>query len=101
VMSVPHHATGLGLAIALAELAQRGINEAQVEAGPTLSGALLHLGLVDELVLYLDASAIGDTGMPLFNLPPLASLDARTRFAMVDQRLVGDTLRLLLRPKGN
>jgi diaminohydroxyphosphoribosylaminopyrimidine deaminase/5-amino-6-(5-phosphoribosylamino)uracil reductase len=99
VMSVPHHATGLGLAIALAELAQRGINEAQVEAGPTLSGALLHLGLVDELLLYFDASAIGDTGLPLFNLPPLASLDARTRFAMVDQRVVGDTLRLLLRPK--
>ena len=101
VMSVPHHATGLGLAIALAELAQRNVNELQVEAGPTLSGALLHLRLVDELLLYFDASVIGDTGLPLFNLPPLASLDARTRFAVVDQRMVGDTLRLQLRPKAN
>ncbi|HET7843130.1 MAG TPA: bifunctional diaminohydroxyphosphoribosylaminopyrimidine deaminase/5-amino-6-(5-phosphoribosylamino)uracil reductase RibD [Xanthomonadales bacterium] len=99
VLSVPHHATGLGLAIVLAELAQRGVNELQVEAGPTLSGALLHLGLVDELLLYLDPGVIGDTGMPAFNLPPLASLDARVRFATTDHRMVGDTLRLALRPK--
>lgn len=99
LMSVPHHATGLGLAIVMAELAQRGINEVQVEAGPTLSGALLHAGLVDELLLYVDTSVIGDTGLPLLNLPPLASLDTRVRFATVDRREVGDTLRLLLRPK--
>jgi diaminohydroxyphosphoribosylaminopyrimidine deaminase/5-amino-6-(5-phosphoribosylamino)uracil reductase len=99
VLSVPHHATGLGLAIVLAELAQRGCNEIQVEAGPTLSGALLHAGLVDELLLYLDASVIGDTGLPLFNLPPLASLGARTRFGLHDQRTIGDTLRLTLRPR--
>jgi len=98
LMSCPHHATGLGLAVALAELAQRGINEVQVEAGPTLSGALLHAGLVDEVLLYLNPSVIGDTGLPLFQLPALESLDERLRFRVVDQRQVGNDTRFLLRP---
>jgi len=99
LMSCPHHATGLGLAVVLAELAQRGINELQVEAGPTLSGALLHAGLVDELLLYLNPSIIGDTGMALMQLPPLQALGDRARFRVIDTRIVGDDMRLLLRPR--
>ena len=99
LLSCPHHATGLGLAVVLAELAQRGVNELQVEAGPTLSGAFLHAGLVDELLLYLNPSIIGDTGLPLMQLPPLESLGDRARFRVHDQRIVGEDLRLLLRPR--
>jgi diaminohydroxyphosphoribosylaminopyrimidine deaminase/5-amino-6-(5-phosphoribosylamino)uracil reductase len=99
VLSCPHHATGLGLAVVLAELAQRGINEVQVEAGATLAGALLHAELVDELLLYINPSIIGDTGRPLAQLPPLAQLDARSRWHVVDQRQIGTDLRLLLRPR--
>jgi diaminohydroxyphosphoribosylaminopyrimidine deaminase/5-amino-6-(5-phosphoribosylamino)uracil reductase len=98
VLSCPRHTTGLGLAVVLAELAQRGINEVQVEAGPTLSGAFVHAGLVDELLLYQNPSLIGDTGRALFQLPPLQSLEERSRWRVVDQRLVGEDLRLLLRP---
>ena len=98
LLSCPHHATGLGLAVVLAELAQRGVNELQVEAGPTLSGAFLHAGLVDELLLYLNPSIIGDTGMALMQLPPLEALADRVRFRVVDQRVVGEDIRLLLRP---
>jgi diaminohydroxyphosphoribosylaminopyrimidine deaminase/5-amino-6-(5-phosphoribosylamino)uracil reductase len=99
VVSVPQHVTGIGLAVALAELAQRDCNEVQVEAGPTLSGAFLHAGLVDELLLYLNPSLIGDTGRPLLQLPPLESLDERTRWRTLDTRMVGADLRLLLRPQ--
>jgi diaminohydroxyphosphoribosylaminopyrimidine deaminase/5-amino-6-(5-phosphoribosylamino)uracil reductase len=98
VLSCPHHTTGLGLAVVMAELAQRGVNEAQVEAGPILSGALLHAELVDEIVLYLNPSVIGDTGKALFQLPPLASLAERAPLRVADQRMVGDDLRLVLRP---
>lgn len=99
VVSVPQHVTGIGLAVALAELAQRDCNEVQVEAGPTLSGAFVHAGLVDELLLYLNPSLIGDTGRPLLQLPPLESLDERPRWRTLDTRMVGADLRLLLRPQ--
>ena len=98
LLSCPHHATGLGLGVVLAELAQRALNEVQVEAGPTLSGALLHAGLVDEVLLYLDLAVLGDTAVPLFGLPPLRALADRARFRLLDQRQVGEALRLLLRP---
>ena len=98
LLSCPHHATGLGLAVVMAELAQRGVNEVHVEAGPTLSGALLHAGLVDELLLYVNPSIIGDTGCALVQLPPLEALADRARFRVVDQRMVGSDIRLRLAP---
>jgi diaminohydroxyphosphoribosylaminopyrimidine deaminase/5-amino-6-(5-phosphoribosylamino)uracil reductase len=100
VLSCPHHATGLGLAVVLAELAQRGINELHVEAGATLAGALVHAGLVDELLLYINPSLIGDSGRALLQLPPLRALADRSRWRLLDQQLVGEDLRLLLRPAG-
>jgi diaminohydroxyphosphoribosylaminopyrimidine deaminase / 5-amino-6-(5-phosphoribosylamino)uracil reductase len=101
ILSCPHHATGLGLAVVLAELAQRGINEVQVEAGPRLSGAFVHAGLVDEMLLYVNPSFIGDEGLPLLQLPPLATLASREHWRVVEQRSVGDDLRFLLRPRSS
>jgi diaminohydroxyphosphoribosylaminopyrimidine deaminase/5-amino-6-(5-phosphoribosylamino)uracil reductase len=98
VLSVPHHATGLGLAVLLAELAGRGVNEVQVEAGPTLAGAFVHAALVDEVLLYVNPSFLGDDARPLLALPPLRALRDRARWSMHGVRLVGDDLRLLLRP---
>ncbi|MCE3005078.1 MAG: bifunctional diaminohydroxyphosphoribosylaminopyrimidine deaminase/5-amino-6-(5-phosphoribosylamino)uracil reductase RibD [Xanthomonadaceae bacterium] len=98
VLSVPHHATGLGLAVLLAELAQRGINEVHVEAGATLAGAFVHAGLVDEVLLYVTPSFLGDDARPLLALPPLRALGDRARWTIHDQRTVGADLRLLLRP---
>lgn len=100
LMSCPHHATGLGLAVVLAELAARGIDEVHVEAGPRLAGAFVAAGLVDELLLYVNPGLIGDTGKPLVDLPPLASLAERPRFRLLDAIPVGDDLRLRLRPVG-
>ncbi len=99
VLSCPHHATGLGLAVVLAELAQRGINELHVEAGAILAGALVHAGLVDELLLYVNPSLIGDSGRALLQLPPLRALGDRSRWRVLDQRFVGEDLRMLLRPR--
>jgi diaminohydroxyphosphoribosylaminopyrimidine deaminase/5-amino-6-(5-phosphoribosylamino)uracil reductase len=98
VLSVPHHATGLGLAVLLAELAGRGVNEVHVEAGPTLAGAFVHAGLVDEVLLYVNPSFLGDDARPLLALPPLRDLADRARWAVEDLRQVGADLRLRLRP---
>jgi diaminohydroxyphosphoribosylaminopyrimidine deaminase/5-amino-6-(5-phosphoribosylamino)uracil reductase len=88
---------GLDLEDVLRVLAARGMNEVQVEAGPTLSGALFAAGWVDELLLYMAPVLLGDAAQPLLALPSLSSMAARWKLRIVDQRQVGDEMRLLLR----
>ena len=49
-------------------LAREEINEVLIEAGPTLAGAAIQAGLVDELILYLAPHLMGDGGRGL--VPP-------------------------------
>ena len=56
----------------------QGVNELHVEAGPTLSGAFLDAGLVDELLLYQAPLLIGAKAAPWRPWRPLRALaDAR------------------------
>src|ERR1051325_11211920 len=55
-------------------LAEREANEVLVEAGPTLSGAMLSSELVDELVIYFAPSLLGDSARGMFHFPALTSL---------------------------
>ncbi len=89
---------GLDLHGAMAQLAQRGVNEVQVEAGATLSGAFLRAGLVDELLLYVAPVLLGDRGRPLFTGLAPASMAERLALRLLDTRAVGPDLRLLLGP---
>jgi diaminohydroxyphosphoribosylaminopyrimidine deaminase / 5-amino-6-(5-phosphoribosylamino)uracil reductase len=82
----------------MAELGGQGINELHVEAGPTLSGAFLTAGLVDELLIYQAPLLIGE-GRPLAALPPLPQLGDARRWRLVEAAPVGEDLRLRLRPK--
>jgi diaminohydroxyphosphoribosylaminopyrimidine deaminase/5-amino-6-(5-phosphoribosylamino)uracil reductase len=88
---------GFDLAAALRLLADRGVNEVQVEAGPTLCGALFAAGLVDELLLYVAPVLLGDQARPLLHLLPPAAMAAARRWRVVDQRQIGADLRLLMR----
>lgn len=92
-------AARLDLGAVLAQLAARGVNELQVEAGPALGGALFAGGWVDELLLYVAPVLLGDRAQPLLALPPLTEMAARWRLRTVDRRSVGADLRLLLRPE--
>lgn len=87
----------LDLETILQRLADRGVNELQVEAGPTLCGALFDAGLVDEMLLYIAPMLLGDQARSLFVLPSIESMAAAKRLRVVDQRRVGDDTRLLLR----
>ena len=87
----------LDLGEALKLLAQRGMNEVQAEAGPTLSGSLLQSGFVDELLLYIAPVLLGDKGRPLLALPDLEQMAQARRLRVVDQRSIGDDLRVLYR----
>ncbi len=96
--AVAEQGGALDLATVLSLLAARGVNELHVEAGPTLCGALFAAGLVDELLLYVAPLLLGDTARPLFALPPLADMASRWRLRLHDQRMLGQDLRLRLRP---
>lgn len=105
VERVPSNAQGkTDLPLVLETLARRGINELHVEAGAKLNGSLLREGCVDELLIYLAPSVIGDTGLGMFALPPLAELAAQQRLQFTDVSQIGDDLRILarvLRASGN
>ncbi len=78
-------------------LAARGFNEVLVETGPKLAGSLLRAGIVDEIVLYLAPSLLGDLAQGLFALGELASLGERRNLAVTDVRAVGRDLRVTAR----
>lgn len=90
---------GLDLSAVLALLAERGVNELQVEAGPILCGALCAAGLVDELLLYMAPILLGDNARPLLQLPALGDMSAAPRWNCVDSRCLDKDQRLLLRPQ--
>jgi diaminohydroxyphosphoribosylaminopyrimidine deaminase/5-amino-6-(5-phosphoribosylamino)uracil reductase len=96
-VAVESHADRLDLAQVLSVLAERGVNELQVEAGPTLCGALFAGGLADELLLYISPILLGDRAQPLLKLPGIDEIAAGRRLRVIDQRHVGDDWRLLLR----
>lgn len=82
----------------LEELARRGINELHVEAGFRLNGSLVREGCVDEFLIYLNPSFLGDSAQGMFDLPPFATLQERIRLRIVSLERIGDDLRLLARP---
>jgi diaminohydroxyphosphoribosylaminopyrimidine deaminase/5-amino-6-(5-phosphoribosylamino)uracil reductase len=79
------------------ELARRGINEVLIEAGPTLAGAAVQAGLVDELILYVAPHLMGSAARGLFELPGLHRMSERIPLAIVDARRVGPDLRITAR----
>jgi diaminohydroxyphosphoribosylaminopyrimidine deaminase/5-amino-6-(5-phosphoribosylamino)uracil reductase len=98
ILELPGPDGRVDLAALLRELAARGSNEVHVEAGATLSGALLRAGLVDEWVAYQAPLVLGHQARGLFDLPVLTDMAGRRGFRLVDARMVGPDLRLTLRP---
>ncbi|MEO5962192.1 MAG: bifunctional diaminohydroxyphosphoribosylaminopyrimidine deaminase/5-amino-6-(5-phosphoribosylamino)uracil reductase RibD [Thermomonas sp.] len=79
-------------------LAERGINEVQLESGATLAGGFLTAGLVDELLLYIAPVLLGERARPLFDGLHIDEMTERLQLKVVDTRHIGNDLRLLLRP---
>lgn len=82
----------------LKALGERGCNEVMLEAGAKLNGAFMQEGLLDEIVLYMAATLLGDNARGQFALPFVA-MDEQIRLELIDMRKVGDDLKLRLQPK--
>jgi diaminohydroxyphosphoribosylaminopyrimidine deaminase/5-amino-6-(5-phosphoribosylamino)uracil reductase len=86
------------LARMLEELARRGINELHVEAGFRLNGSLVREGCVDEFLVYLNPSFLGDGAQGMLELPAATALDQRLKLGIVSVDRLGEDLRILARP---
>jgi diaminohydroxyphosphoribosylaminopyrimidine deaminase / 5-amino-6-(5-phosphoribosylamino)uracil reductase len=93
LVSLPGAGGKVDLAAALQELGRREFNELHIEAGHKLNGSLIAAGCVDELLVYLAPSLLGQ-GRQLFNLPPVADLESRIGLQWLDVERIGDDLRL-------
>ena len=97
VLTLPNAAGKVELGELMTELARRGLNEVHVEAGFKLNGSLVTAGLVDELLIYLAPSLIGESGRGMFNLPALTDLAGRVPLTIRDVRRIGADLRIIAR----
>jgi diaminohydroxyphosphoribosylaminopyrimidine deaminase/5-amino-6-(5-phosphoribosylamino)uracil reductase len=79
------------------ELARRELNEIHVEAGTKLNGSLLQAGVVDELLVYLASSVIGDSGRGMFHLPELTELSHSTALKIREVERIGAEIRIVAR----
>ncbi len=59
-------------------------NEVMVEAGPTLSGAMIQAGLVNEVIIYIGAKFLGSDALPLLQLPGLQHMADHIGLKIVD-----------------
>jgi diaminohydroxyphosphoribosylaminopyrimidine deaminase/5-amino-6-(5-phosphoribosylamino)uracil reductase len=80
----------------LDELGRRQINELHVEAGRRLNASMLRAGLVNECLIYLAPTFLGD-GLEMAALGTLPRLDEAARWRFTDCRMVGGDVRLMLR----
>ncbi|MGH8642201.1 MAG: bifunctional diaminohydroxyphosphoribosylaminopyrimidine deaminase/5-amino-6-(5-phosphoribosylamino)uracil reductase RibD [Burkholderiales bacterium] len=97
VIVMPNREGKVELGDLFRELARREMNEVHVEAGMRLNGSLLREGHVDELLVYLAPSIIGDKAQGMFELPELADLAGRRQLVIRDLCAVGPDIRVMAR----
>ena len=95
VVVLPNAGGKVELADLMRELARRELNEIHVEAGYKLNGSLLRAGLVDELLVYLAPSLLGDGARGMFALPELSDLAQKRLVQFTDVQTIGSDLRIL------
>ncbi|GHC18520.1 diaminohydroxyphosphoribosylaminopyrimidine deaminase [Aidingimonas halophila] len=74
------------------------INEALLETGATLAGAMLDGGWVDEMVLFVAPTLLGGTARPLFELPGLVRMSQQKPLDITDIRALGQDWRIIAIP---
>ena len=79
IRSLPNPHGKVDLPKMLEELARRGVNELHVEAGFRLNGSLVREGCVDEFLIYLNPSLLGDEAQGMVSLPGFSSLEKESK----------------------
>ena len=97
VVTLPNKNNKVELPRMLEELARRGVNELQVEAGFRLNGSLARAGCVDEFLVYLNPSFLGDEAQGMLALSGISSLEQKIKTRITSLDRIGDDIRILAR----
>jgi len=76
------------------DLAERGMNSVLVESGGTLGGALINQGLVDEIIIYMAPSLLGQQAKPGLVFPEALSLNQRHRLQFDEVKTLGSDIKI-------
>ncbi|WP_034298343.1 bifunctional diaminohydroxyphosphoribosylaminopyrimidine deaminase/5-amino-6-(5-phosphoribosylamino)uracil reductase RibD [Herbaspirillum sp. RV1423] len=96
IIVLPNADNKVDLPRVIDELGKRNLNEVHIEAGSKLNASLILEGCVDELLLYLAPSLLGD-GRDMFDLPPLDDLAGKIALRFHEIKQIGEDLRILAR----
>ncbi len=83
----------------LQDVADRGVNDLLVEAGPTIAGQLIEQKWVDEFVIYQAPHILGSETMGMFNTPSWNELANRQALTITDVVQVGNDTRITAIPE--
>ncbi len=97
VIALPDANGRVDFAALMQELARREINELHVEAGYKLSGSLLAAGLIDELLLYMAPTLMGNAAMGMFELPVFTEMSQAVSLTIQQLDFVGQDIRVRAR----
>lgn len=102
VVGVPLDAAGhVDLGSVLTLLGQQQCNDVMVEAGPTLAGRFMELGLVDELIVYVAPVLLGPDARPMLRLPRIENMNDRLQWQLHSSGQLGADMKLVLRPRSH
>ena len=87
------------LALVLQGLAERGVNDLLVEAGPTIAGQLVEQNCVDEFVIYQAPHILGSETMGMFSTPSWQQLADRQALTITTVTQVGNDTRITAVPE--
>lgn len=75
-------------------LNEPSINSVMIEAGALLNGACLQAGIVDELIVYMAPSALGDDARGAFSMPTVTQLSDQVQLTYSQMETLGDDIKL-------
>ncbi|HEY0563471.1 MAG TPA: dihydrofolate reductase family protein, partial [Methylophilus sp.] len=94
LLNIPNADGQVCLHTLLAHLAREQVNELMVEAGQGLNGALVALGLVDELLLYVAPKLMGGHAKSMLDMPSLTQMQQALDVNILEMRAVGKDMRI-------
>ncbi len=87
----------VNLKTVLKKLGDSGVNNLLVETGPGLAGAMVKNSLVDEVVMYMAPSYLGDKAIGIFTWNEIISLEQSVRFRIHNTAMIGNDLKIICR----
>lgn len=96
LIQMPQKNNRIDLSYVISYFNKFGINNLLVEAGPTLSGAMIESGFFNDLIIYIAPVLLGSEANNLIKLTKIKTMKQRINFSYKDIRSIGSDIRITL-----